>query len=72
MDTSIIQSDPEILGGVACFAGTRVPVKSLFDALKHGRSIDYFLSQFPSVQPDQIAAVLQRASEYMSTPGHAA
>jgi uncharacterized protein (DUF433 family) len=44
---SAIKIDPEIQGGTPCFAGARVPVKSLFDALEHGRSLDYFLEQFP-------------------------
>ena len=59
--SSPIQVDPEIQGGTPCFAGTRVPVKSLFDALARGRSIDYFLEQFPSVRREQIVAVLDQA-----------
>src|SRR5688572_2509724 len=31
---SVIHSDPQILGGTPVFAGTRVPVKSLFDYLE--------------------------------------
>jgi uncharacterized protein (DUF433 family) len=58
---SAIVVDPQIQGGTPCFAGTRVPVKSLFDALSRGRSIDYFLDQFPSVRRDQIEAVLDQA-----------
>jgi uncharacterized protein (DUF433 family) len=64
--------DPEVQGGTPCFAGTRVPVRSLFDALKRGRSVDYFLSQFPAVKREQVEAVLDRANEILSTPGHAA
>jgi hypothetical protein len=30
------------------FAGTRVPIKSLFDYLEAGESLDEFLRQFPS------------------------
>jgi Protein of unknown function (DUF433) len=32
----IVSQDPEILGGEPVFAGTRVPVKSLFDHLEAG------------------------------------
>lgn len=64
--------DPDIQGGTPCFAGTRVPVKSLFDALKHGRSVDYFLQQFPSVTAGQVAAVLDEANLLLTTPRHAA
>jgi uncharacterized protein (DUF433 family) len=73
--TSPILVDPEIQGGTPCFAGTRVPVKSLFDALARGRSVDYFLRQFPSVRPEQVRAVLEQAERLLrlhSTGSHAA
>ena len=55
----IVRSDPQILGGTPCFAGTRVPVKSLFDYLEGGYTIDYFLEQFPTVKRDQVVALLE-------------
>ena len=56
-----IQIDSEIQGGTPCFAGTRVPVKSLFDSLAHGRSLDYFLRQFPTVTREQAIEVIIEA-----------
>jgi uncharacterized protein (DUF433 family) len=35
-----------------------VPVASLFDHLEAGCTIDYFLSQFPSVTREQVIAVI--------------
>ena len=69
-----IKIDPEIQGGIPCFSGTRVPVKSLFDYLARGRSIDYFLTQFPTVKREQAAEVLEEAGRQMSsqTPGQRA
>jgi uncharacterized protein (DUF433 family) len=58
-----IRSDPEILGGRPCFAGTRVPVRNLFDYLAAGQSLDEFLAQFPSVTREQAVAVLELSSE---------
>lgn len=58
---SVIQSNPEILGGTPVFAGTRVPVVSLFDYLRHGRTVDYFLEQFPTVRREQVEALLKDA-----------
>jgi len=52
-------SDPEILGGMLVFKGTRVPVQSLFDHLKAGDSIEVFLDGFPSVKRSQVLAVLK-------------
>jgi uncharacterized protein (DUF433 family) len=56
-----IHSDPEILGGTPVFVGTRVPVKSLFDYLEGGDTLDEFLRQFPSVSREQAIAVLDLA-----------
>lgn len=58
---AVIISNPEVLGGTPCFAGTRVPVKSLFDYLEGGDSVDEFLHQFPTVQREQVMSVLERA-----------
>jgi uncharacterized protein (DUF433 family) len=69
---SPIASDPEILGGTPCFRGTRVPVKNLFDAVAHGRSLDYFLEQFPSVTREQALAVLELARQKLLQPPSAA
>ena len=63
-----IKIDPEIMGGTPCFAGTRVPVKTLFDLLEKGRSIDYFIEHFPSVEREQAVAVLELAKSLVSTP----
>ena len=54
-----IKSDPDLLGGAPCFAGTRVPIKNLFDYHERGRDLDFFLKQFPSVTRDQALAVLE-------------
>jgi uncharacterized protein (DUF433 family) len=36
-----------------------MPVKTLFDYLADGLSLDYFLESFPSVTREQAAAVLR-------------
>lgn len=51
--------DPDVLGGELVFAGTRVPVRSLFDHLEGGDSIEDFLNGFPSVRREQVMAVLE-------------
>jgi uncharacterized protein (DUF433 family) len=54
----IVHSDPEILGGTPVFVGTRVPVRSLFDYLEGGETLDEFLRGFPSVTREQAVMVL--------------
>jgi uncharacterized protein (DUF433 family) len=55
----VIHSDPEILGGTPVSVGTRVPVRSLFDYLEGGDTLDEFLKQFPSVRREQAIAALE-------------
>jgi len=55
----IMHSDPEVLGGVPVFVGTRVPVKALYDYLEAGDSLDEFLDDFPSVTREQAVAALE-------------
>jgi uncharacterized protein (DUF433 family) len=65
---SEIVKDPEILGGMAVFAGTRVPVKNLFDAIIGGDSIPEFLDDFPTVTFAQVQAVLSEAEHAIENP----
>ena len=51
-------SNPAVLGGRPVFAGTRVPVATLFEYLADGLSLDYFLESFPTVTRDLAVAVL--------------
>ena len=60
---NLIEIDPEKLGGVPVFYGTRVPIQNLFDCLETGESIDDFLDQFPTVTREQAQAVLKESKE---------
>jgi len=59
MKTQLITIDPEIHSGTPVFAGTRVPVKTLFDHLEAGDSLEVFLDDFPSVSRELAVAVLE-------------
>ena len=59
----IVHSDPEILGGTPVFVGTRVPLKTLYDHLEAGDSLDEFLDNFPGVGRAQAIAALELARE---------
>jgi uncharacterized protein (DUF433 family) len=63
----VVRIDPELLGGTPVFVGTRVPVRSLFDYLAAGDTLDEFLRQFPSVTREQAIAVLALARDAMLT-----
>ena len=59
--TDIVSRDPDIMSGVLCFTGTRVPAQSLIDHLKAGDSLEAFLEGFPSVSREQAEAFLEFA-----------
>ena len=61
----IISASDEIMGGTPVFTGTRVPVKTLFDYLEGGESIDDFLDGFPTVTRDQVIALLEVARKQL-------
>lgn len=62
----VFLSTPEIRGGVACFAGTRVGVSQLLGYLRDGYTIDDFLSDFPTVKKDQAQFAIERIdNEYI-------
>ncbi len=60
----VVTQDPNILGGEPVFAGTRVPVKSLFDHLEAGDSIEDFLDGFPGVKREQVIALLEESKAH--------
>ena len=64
--TSVVHSDPEILGGTPVFVGTRVPLRNLIDYLERDHGIDEFLDAFPSVSREQAIAVLESAHEVLT------
>lgn len=56
---AIVRIDPEVMSGVPCFAGTRVPFRTLFDHLVAGDSLEVFLDDFPSVSRAQAVAAIE-------------
>lgn len=62
-EQSVIEVSPEILHGTPVFAGTRVPVKNLFDYLKGGDALADFLDDFPTVSREQAVKALELAGE---------
>jgi uncharacterized protein (DUF433 family) len=59
--SSVVSVNKNVQGGIPCFAGTRVPISSLFDHLKLGYTVDYFLEQFSAVKREQVEALLEKS-----------
>ena len=68
---NLITIDPEILGGVPVFKGTRVPIRTLFQYLENNYSLEEFLECFPSVTREAARQVLE-CSEKALLPSAAA
>ena len=62
---SVVKIDTEIMSGTPCFAGTRVPVRTLLDHIEAGDSIDVFLNDFPTVSRKQAIAFLEESANAM-------
>jgi len=67
MSDRLITSDPDTLGGIPVFVGTRVPVKTLIDYLEAGDRLDDFLDDFPTVSREHAIAVLEVAKEALTS-----
>ncbi len=70
MANRVITASPDILGGTAVFAGTRVPVQTFIEYIKAGESIEEFLEGFPSVKKDQVLAFLDEAKDLVIASVH--
>lgn len=66
--SDVVRRDPQVMSGTPVFAGTRVPVRSLFDYLDGGDSLDTFLIEFPTVEREQARAALEIAREALEAP----
>ena len=63
---SAVERSPAKMSGAWVFRGTRVPVKSLFENLEDGATVDAFLDWFPGVRREQVVAVLEFAEQSLT------
>ena len=54
----LLECDSEKVGGVAVFAGPRVPVELLFQFLADDQTLETFMDNFPTVTRAQAQGVL--------------
>ncbi|MGI8565190.1 MAG: DUF433 domain-containing protein [Pyrinomonadaceae bacterium] len=64
--SSVVTRSPKRMSGTPVFAGTRVPVKTLFDYLVGGYSLDVFFDHFPNVTPEQVSTLLDEIGEQLN------
>jgi uncharacterized protein (DUF433 family) len=71
-ESSVVRSDPDILGGTPVFLGTRVPVQALIDYIEGGHSLKEFLDDFPTVSREIVVAALEQAKAHLIADARAA
>lgn len=64
---SAVERSADKMSGAWVFRQTRVPVKSLFENLEDGSTVDNFLEWFPGVGREQVVAVLAFAEQSLAT-----
>ena len=62
-----ISIDPEVMSGAPVFAGTRVPVQTIFDYIEGGDDLETFLEDFPSVTKEAALNVLEMAKTSLTS-----
>lgn len=58
-----ISADPQIMHGLVCIRGTRVPVSVILDNLAAGETAERILANYPSLKPEHIPAALAYAAD---------
>jgi uncharacterized protein (DUF433 family) len=58
-----VVSDPLVLRGKPCIAGTRIPVALILGYVAAGRSVEQILHEFPDLHAKDVAACLEYARD---------
>ena len=66
MSKPVINRNPNILGGMPVFMGTRVPVRILIDHLAAGYTLHHFLDRYPTVSCKQAEQLLELVREKLA------
>jgi len=58
----------EAEGGITVFAGTSVPIRSLFEFLQDDQTVETFLNNFPLIARHQALGILSAAQKMLAAP----
>lgn len=59
-----IVSNPEILGGKPCIAGTRISVEIILEWIASGANIDAIISKYPYLAKEAVKQAIIYASKF--------
>ena len=60
---SVVVRNPAVMSGAPTFRGTRVLVRTLFEYIEAGHSLESFLEGFPTVSRQQALRAVEEARE---------
>jgi uncharacterized protein (DUF433 family) len=60
----MVTSDPAIMGGAPCFAGTRIPVHDIADMLANGDTAEGLAVAYPQLSADRVRLASIYATAY--------
>src|ERR1700729_989586 len=62
MDLARITVDHQIMGGVPCVTGTRIPVATIVGLVASGLTTDEIVAEYPQLTPADVQACLEYAA----------
>lgn len=62
MNVDRISVNHEVMGGVPCVAGTRIPVTMILGLLAEGATSEEIIADYPQLHPDDVRACLVYAA----------
>lgn len=61
---AMVTTDPEVMGGTPCFAGTRIPVHDIADMMANGDTVTALAKAYPALDQRRIALAPVYAAAY--------
>ncbi len=58
-----ITTDADVLGGVPCIRGLRVPVATVVGMVADGMAVEEIVGDFPYLEPEDVREALRYAAE---------
>ncbi len=59
---AMIEISPEVMDGLPCIKGTRIPVYLVLEMLQEGLNLESILQQYPNLSRDKIKAAIHFAA----------
>lgn len=63
MNFDRITSDPELMGGVPCIRGLRIPVATVVGMVADGMTVEEILDAYPDLEAEDVGQALHYAAE---------